>query len=402
MSLSWADLFTPAILYLAPDRVILRVRGETRIAESAEAGWSGAITALKSLLDAHKPSGRMAVVLSAHFAPVWLLPSAPTSLNYEETRGWVESQVAERFGELAANWRLAFRPGPAGEPILASAIDTGHWAELLHTTTQAGLSVSSVTSWPAVALAHHAGRATARLALVEPGRLTLVSLKRGEAVALDSVRGESPENDLADLTARAALVDGLRDAPLRLVGTGVPGDWGGARVLANTPEAGLLAGRGELDFLQTRQRPPLVAWLLLAAGLGLAALAGQHYLALADQFASLVKQETAVSAGARGAHGAAHAIQSGEKPALAWGDLLNRLETQRPKQIALLSLRGDAIKGEARITAEARSAADMLAWLKSLRADAGFADVGLVQHAVQFEDGQQPLRFDIRLGWGGR
>ena len=397
MSLSLAS----SILYLAPDRATLRARGAMHTAAVPGApGWAGALAALQTLLETQRPAGQVAVLLSSHFAPLWLLPGAPTRLNYQETRGWVEAQAAERFGELAANWRLAFRPAPAGEPLLASAIDAAHWAELLHTLAEAGLRMAAVASWPALALARYGKHGTARLALVESGRLTLVSLLRGEPVALDSVRGEA--DALTGLLTRAALVDGLGDAPLHLVGTGVAGElasaWAGAQVLANAAETAVLSGRAEPDFLQTRPRPPLVAWLLLAVGLGLAALAGTRYTALAEQLDTLSVPETTVSAKPRGAR----VVASPEASARPWGDLLNRLESQRPKQIALLSLRGDALRGEARITAEARSPADMLAWFKALRADPDLHEVSLVRHELQVEDEQQPLRFELRLAWGER
>lgn len=400
MSPSWADLFTPATLYLGPDRVVLRARrlssagfqpASLHQALPSTPDWAGALAALQTLLQTHPQRGRVAVVLSSHFAPLWLLPGAPTRLNHEETRGWAESQAAERFGELSANWRLAFRPAPVGEPLLASGLDSGQWAELLHTLTGAGLVAASVTSWPALALARYGGRATARLALLESGRLTLASLASGKVVALDSARGE-PEA-LAGLLARAALIDGLGDAPTLLVGTGVVGDWPGTRILANAPETAVLSGRAEPDFLQTRPRPPLVAWLLLAAGLGLAALVGARHATLTEQLATLTVPETPVAAKPRPERGMV------ATPARPWGELLNRLESQRPKQIALLSLRGDAARGDARITAEARSAADMLAWFDSLRA-AGFGDATLVQHEVQLEAEQQPVRFEIHLDWG--
>ncbi|MDD5391048.1 MAG: hypothetical protein PHD37_17055 [Gallionellaceae bacterium] len=401
MSRSWADLFTPATLYLGPDRVVLRARGGRLTAGEAPAslrqvlpltpGWPGALAALQNLLDTHQPSGRVAVVLSSHFAPLWLLPGAPTRLNHEETRGWVESQAAERFGELSANWRLAFRPAPVGEPLLASGLDSGQWAELMHTLTGAGLGIASVTSWPALALARYGKSGTARLALLESGRITLASLQRGALVALDSTRGESEA--LAGLLARAALVDGLGVAPSLLVGAGVAGDWPGVRVLANAAETAVLSGRAEPDFLQTRPRPPAAAWLLLAAGIGLTALVGARQATLAEQLATLTVTAPPAVAKPRPERGIV------ATPARPWGELLNRLESQLPKQIALLSLRGDAARGEARITAEARGTADMLAWFDSLRA-AGFGDATLVQHEVQLETERQPVRFEIRLDWG--
>ena len=387
------------IFYLGPEQVLLRVSGAVHRAEPAEPGWAGALAAVEGLLASHKPAGRVTLVLSSHFAPLWLLPGAPTRLNYEETRGWVESQAAERFGELAANWRFAFSPAPAGQPILASGIDAGHWAELLRILAQAGLTAVAAHSWPALALARYARRGNVRLALVEAGRLTLVSLARGEPVALDSVRGEP--RALAELTARAALVDGLGDAPTQLVGTGVAGDWRAVRVLANAPEAALLPARGELDFLRTRPRHPPAAWLLLLAGLALAGLAGQRYQQLDNQLAALAPPpppaaRSATSVRPRGEVVAAMA------PARAWGDLLNRLESGRPKQIALLSLRGDALRGEARISAEARTEADMLAWLMALRGDPGFADASMTHHELLDEEGRHPVRFELQLHWGGR
>lgn len=387
MSLSW----TSVSLYLAPDRVFLRTRGATHALAIAEPGWAGAIAALTSLLDAHKPGGHVAVALSSHFAPVWLLPGAPTALNHEETRGWVESQVAERFGDIAANWRIAFRPAPTGEPILASGIDAGQCSELLKTLTAAGLAAASVTAWPALALTHYSGRGTARLALLENGRLTLASLARGELVALDSARGEP--DAMAGPLARAALVDGLGEAPLLIAGTGVAGDWNGARVLANTPETATLSGSVPLDFLRTRPRPPPAAWLLLAVGLGLAALAGGRHAMLAEQRDLLVVPETSVGARPR------PVTDGTTTPARPWSALLDRLESGRPRQIALLSLHADASRGEARIGAVARTAADMLAWLDALRA-AGFGNASLTRHDVQTEDALRPVRFEIRLAWG--
>ena len=397
MSPSWTDLFSRATLYLGPEQVLLRVGGRVHAATPDQPGWAGALAALQGLLDRHKPRGRVALALSAQFAPLWLLPGAPTRLSYEETRGWVESQAAERFGDLAAGWRLAFRPGAAHEPILASGIDAGHWAELLHTLNQAGLKPVAASPWPALALARHGGRGTARLALAEPGRTSLVSVRRGIAVALDSACGEP--GALVDLTTRAALVDGLGAAPLLLVGCGVAGDWKVDRVLANTPETALPSGPGAPDFLQTRSRPPLAAWLLLAAGLGLAALAGQRYATLSDQLAAIAQPEAAVPATPRAVKVVA---ADAAVPARPWRDLLDRLELQRPKQIALLSLRGEALRGEARITAQARSEADMLAWLKTLRTEAGFKDAELTHHEIQDEEGRHPVFFEVQLGWGGR
>ncbi len=396
MSRSLIDVFASATLYLGPGQVLLRSRGSLHAATPAEPGWAGAMAALRILLDNPKPRGRVAVVVSSHFAPLWLLPGAPTRLNHEETRGWVDSQVTERFGELAPNWCLAFRPAVSGEPILASGIDAGHWAELLELLRQSGLTVIAATPWPALALARYGGRGTARLALVEQGRITLVSRERGVAVKLDSARGEP--GALTDLLTRAALVDGLGDAPLELVGCGMAGDWSGARVLANTHDIALLTGHASPDFLQTRPRTPLVAWLLLAVGLGLAVFYGQHYATLTEKLAAI---SLTVPAAPASLH-TLRVVAESPAPVRPWGELLDRLETLRPESIALLSLQGDALRGAVQIRAQARSEADMLDWLKTLRGEPGFRDASLTHHEVQEEEGRHPVSFELQLGWGTR
>ena len=412
MSLLSARLPAHASLYLAPERVALRLAGLIHQATVAEPGWAGALATVQELLVGRNVAGRLAVVLSQQFAPIWLLPGAPARLSQEETRGWVESRLAERFGEIAANWQIAFRPAPTGEPILASGIDRGEWAALMQILKAAGIQAASVTSWPALALAQFGRRhAPARLALLEAGRLTLASLAHGDLVGLDSARveaaGPGPLSGLlSDLATRAALVDGLGAAPLLLVATGVAGTaaeaWPGAQVLANSLEQGLLPVRGELDFLAARPRPPLAAWLLLAAGLGLAGLAGNRYLALAETQAALEQEHPAAVAKPKRAAAVGDPFDAARSR--SWDALLRGLEARRPAkgadQIALLSLRGDAIRGEAQLTAEARSEVAMLAWLKALRTR--FADASLVQHSVQKDAEQQPLRFDIRLHWGAQ
>lgn len=88
-----------------------------------------------------------------------------------------------------------------------------------------------------------------------------------------------------------------------------------------------------------------------------------------------------------------------EQLAVRWDDLFVRLEASHPKRIALVALEADARKPEATLTAEARSAKDMLAYIEQLKGEAGFASVTLASHIVQEGDPQQPLRFVVRLVW---
>jgi len=161
-----------------------------------------------------------------------------------------------------------------------------------------------------------------------------------------------------------------------------------------------------LDFLHPFPRPHWAGWLLLAAGLGLAVWVGwqgrQAQDALDEAVAAAPKPVAATArrpASAMASEEQTAALQSGEQLDMPWGGLFVRLETNLPKGIALVALEADARKPEATLTAEARTAKDMLAWIEQLKGKAGFASVTLASHALQESDPQQPLRFVLRLVW---
>ena len=161
-----------------------------------------------------------------------------------------------------------------------------------------------------------------------------------------------------------------------------------------------------LDFLHPFPRTHWAGWLLLAAGLGLTTWAGwqarQAQAALDAAVAAAPQPVVAVprrSAPATASEEQTAARQAREQLAVPWGELFVRLETHLPKRIALVALEADARKPEATLTAEARTAKDMLAWVEQLKGEAGFASVTLVSHALQEGDPQHPLRFVLRLVW---
>lgn len=161
-----------------------------------------------------------------------------------------------------------------------------------------------------------------------------------------------------------------------------------------------------LDLLHPRPRAHWAAWLLLAAG---AALAGwtawqdvQTRQALAEAVAAAPRPSSAAPAPlppAVAGDAQTAARQARAQLATPWDALFVRLEANLPKGIALLALEADARKTEATLTAEARSARDMLDWVEQLRMEAGFATVALASHALQENDPQRPLRFVVRLDW---
>ena len=161
-----------------------------------------------------------------------------------------------------------------------------------------------------------------------------------------------------------------------------------------------------LDFLHPLPRPHWAGWLLLAVGLGLAGWTGwqgrQLQAALDDAVAAAPRQAAGTTrrpARATAGEEQTAARAAREQLALRWGDLLVRLETSRPKNIALVALEADARKPEATVTAEARTAKDMLSYIEKLKGEAAFASVTLASHALQEGDAQQPLRFVLRVVW---
>ena len=160
-----------------------------------------------------------------------------------------------------------------------------------------------------------------------------------------------------------------------------------------------------LDLLHPRPRAHWAGGLLLAAGVALAGWTAwqdaQTRQALAEAVAAAPQPSAAAVRRAPAVAGDAQAVAHQARAQLAtpWDALFVRLETNVPKGIALLALEADARKTEATLTAEARSARDMLAWVEQLKLEAGFATVVLASHALQENDPQRPLRFVVRLDW---
>lgn len=161
-----------------------------------------------------------------------------------------------------------------------------------------------------------------------------------------------------------------------------------------------------LDFMHPFPRPHWLARLLLAAGLGVAAWAGwQGRQAQQALDAAVAAAPQAIATAARRSvratvdEGQAAVRAAREQLAAPWGELFVRLETSRSRRIALVALEADGRKPEAILTAETRSAKDMLAYIEQLKISAGFASVTLASHAVQMDDPRQPLRFVLHLRW---
>jgi Tfp pilus assembly protein PilN len=84
---------------------------------------------------------------------------------------------------------------------------------------------------------------------------------------------------------------------------------------------------------------------------------------------------------------------------LPWRALHDAVQAGTPANIALLALEPDAKKSSLRITAEARSSDDMIAYVEQLQKGEWFSAVLLSRHEINEQDPNRPIRFQIDAQW---
>lgn len=254
MSPSWVDRLGPLRIALAPGRVALTGGGIERVVEHGTADWTGALAALDAALAAVPASGRRAeVVLSHHFARLYLLAPPAVWLRPDEMRAWLDERLAEALPDPRA-WHLVWDDGPPGRTVTVAAMPRAALDELRTLLVRHRLRARSLRPWLA-RLWQRRGRALRRysgwLGMLEPGRLLLARIERGRLASLCQRRlGAQPALELAGHVARQALLTGApAHGPIWLDLAGVRDDWqnlGGGlapRILADRADAtrGLLA-----------------------------------------------------------------------------------------------------------------------------------------------------------------
>lgn len=83
--------------------------------------------------------------------------------------------------------------------------------------------------------------------------------------------------------------------------------------------------------------------------------------------------------------------------AYSWQPALDALAAARTRKIALLSLDAVQARSQLKLTAEARTLADALAYIDVLQQQPGVKRATLSQHEVQADADQHPVRFNILL-----
>lgn len=87
---------------------------------------------------------------------------------------------------------------------------------------------------------------------------------------------------------------------------------------------------------------------------------------------------------------------------LPWKELFAAVESYQKGDIGVLSIEPDSQKDMVRINAEAKSMDSMLAYIAYLQKTPLFREVELINHQIQEQDPQHPVRFMLQASWGVR
>lgn len=164
-----------------------------------------------------------------------------------------------------------------------------------------------------------------------------------------------------------------------------------------------------LDFVRPHPAASVLGWGLLTLGLVALAWAGWRY-----QSASAAHEAATARLAALTPRPAprrpvlrSDARDEAEAPAgrrlleADWGRLFDALEQSRPASVALLRVEAEAARGTLLLSATAKDAAAMLAYLQRLERLPLLSRVALSSHQDEAVDGLRTVRFDLRAQWGG-
>lgn len=168
--------------------------------------------------------------------------------------------------------------------------------------------------------------------------------------------------------------------------------------------------RIELDY--QRQRPDRPGRVLLALGClaaaGVSVWAWQQarsISALEDQLAQLERSQPVAQRGAGRSTDPTLVRTLREARTIdaqlqrRWGELFEAIEAAGSADIAVLAIAPDAERGQVRISAEARRREAMLAYLQRLGQGAVLRDAVLIEHRVQQQLAERPIRFSLSATW---
>jgi Tfp pilus assembly protein PilN len=84
---------------------------------------------------------------------------------------------------------------------------------------------------------------------------------------------------------------------------------------------------------------------------------------------------------------------------LPWRALQDAIGAATPASIAMLALEPDARRRSIKITAEAKTSDDMIAYVEALKEQELFTGVALTRHEINELDPVRPIRFQLEAEW---
>ena len=84
---------------------------------------------------------------------------------------------------------------------------------------------------------------------------------------------------------------------------------------------------------------------------------------------------------------------------LPWRALQDAIAAATPKSIALLALEPDPRRRSMKITAEAKTSDEMIAYIEQLKQQELFGAVALLRHEINELDPNRPIRFQLDAQW---
>lgn len=84
---------------------------------------------------------------------------------------------------------------------------------------------------------------------------------------------------------------------------------------------------------------------------------------------------------------------------LPWGGLFKTLEASNTDKIALLSIQPDASKHSIKVNGEAKDFTALLEYIEQLEQDKTMTEVALLNHEINQQTPEKPVRFALTANW---
>ena len=160
----------------------------------------------------------------------------------------------------------------------------------------------------------------------------------------------------------------------------------------------------ELDFVATPRRLRLAGLMVMALALGVAGTLLHKHQSAQQRLQQLQAAESLLSSARaprvvpreRLDEQLKSAQATVRQLALPWAELIDALERSAMREVSLLNIQPDAQQRLLRLTAEARSEAQMLEYLRRVGAAGRFSEVHLVSHQLREDEGPRRVQFSLQ------